>query len=228
LPYAAENSALVPCTRRSAASRGCLSATAHQLRRTTPQEQNGASVRCLGGPSAPERDQSRLDLVLEAERARRLVERRGTIGEQLLRFRGSAGFDRIAAVKAARKREQKPAVGADARRRERRRRGRDARKRRLLDGVTQPVGQPVAGRGGDQLLGAARDQRIALGVSAGGEGFVCAPAECPCVQPTEERMRPFPARRTAKKPMRSRVAKLQTSQLAAGAEKRTQRFAARA
>jgi hypothetical protein len=178
--------------------------------------------------SAPERDQRRRDLVLEAERTRRLVERRGSVGDEPLGSRRPAGFDRITGVKAAREREQKPAVGADARRRERRRRGRDARKRRLLDGVTQPVGQPVAGRGGEELLGAARDQRIALGVSAGGEGFVCAPAEYPCVQPTEERIRPFPARGIAKKPMRSRVAKVQTSELAAGAEKRTQRFAARA
>jgi hypothetical protein len=165
----------------------------------------------VGPSSAPERDQSRLDLVLEAERAGGLVERRGTVVEQPLRFRRPAGFDRITGVETAREREQKAAVGAYARRRERSRRGREARKRRPLDGVTQPVGQPVAGRGGEELLGAARDQRVALWVSAGGEGFVCAPAEYPRVQPTEERIRPFSARRTAKKPMRSRVAKLQAS-----------------
>jgi hypothetical protein len=86
----------------------------------------------------------------------------------------------------------------------------------------------VAGRGGDELLGAARDQRIALRVTARGERSVYAPAECPCQQATADRMMPFPARRVAKKRMRCRMAKLHISELATGAEKRTQIFAARA
>ena len=75
------------------------------------------------------------------------------------------------------------------------------------------------------MVGAARDQRIGMWVSAGRERFVHTPAKRPREKPSAERMNVFPVYRRTQEWMPDGVSELHTSQLVTAVAKPTQRFA---